>query len=91
VFEDLESELPDDDDVVIWHLPERDGLDVYRITRGSSVLGEFTGRSISSAVFQAAVEHAVPGRSVWLKDDLRFRRLDPVEPVDRRSPAADDR
>jgi hypothetical protein len=33
VSEDLESELPDDDDVVIWHLQDRDGLEVYRVTK----------------------------------------------------------
>ena len=44
--EDPESDLPDDDDVIIWHLPDRDGLDVYRVTKGRTVLGEFTGRSI---------------------------------------------
>ena len=49
--------LPDDDDVIIWQLDERDGLDVYRVTKGDTVLGEFTGRSIGSAVFQRAVEH----------------------------------
>ena len=80
--EDPESEQPDDDDVIIWHLQDRDDLDVYRVTKGSTVLGEFTGRSIGSAVFHAAVEHAEPGRAVWLKDDLRFRRLNPQEPVD---------
>jgi hypothetical protein len=81
VLEDLESELPDDDDVIIWHLQDRDDLDVYRVTKGPTVLGEFTGRSIGSAVFQVAVEHAEPGRAVWLKDELRFRRLNPTDPA----------
>lgn len=75
--EDPKSELPTGDDVIIWHLEERDDLDVYRVTRGSTMLGEFTGRSIGSTVFQAAVEHAQPGRAVWLKDDRPFRRLRP--------------
>jgi hypothetical protein len=78
VAEDPESELPDDDDVIIWHLEDRDDLDVYRVTKGSTVLGEFTGRSIGSTVFQAAVEHVQPGRAVWLKDERRFRRLNPT-------------
>jgi hypothetical protein len=82
VTEDPESELPDDDDVIIWHLEDRDDLDVYRVTKGSMVVGEFTGRSIGSAVFQAAVEHAEPGRAVWLKDERRFRRLNPTDRVD---------
>ena len=73
--EDPESELPDDGDVIIWHLPDRDDLDVYRVTKGPTVLGEFTGRSIGSTVFQAAVEHAQPDRAVWLKDERQFRRL----------------
>jgi hypothetical protein len=77
VSEASESELPADDDVIIWHLQERDDLDVYRVTKGSTVLGEFTGRSIGSAVYQAAVEHAEPGRAVWLRDELGFRRLNP--------------
>jgi hypothetical protein len=80
--EDPESELPDDDDVVIWHLQDRDDLDAYRVTKGSTVLGEFTGRSIGSTVFQAAVEHAEPGRAVWLKDERRFRRLNPKDPAE---------
>lgn len=70
---------PDDDDVIIWHLEDRDDLDVYRVTKGSTVLGEFTGRSIGSSVFRMAVEHAQPGRAVWLRDDLPFRRLNPVD------------
>jgi hypothetical protein len=83
VPEDLESELPDDNDVIIWHLQDQDEMDRYRVTKGTTVLGEFTGRSIGSAVFQAAVEHAEPGRAVWLKDERRFRRLnDPADRVD---------
>ena len=80
--EDLESELPGDDDVVIWHLLDQDDLDAYRVTKGSTVLGEFTGRSIGSAVFHAALEHAEPGRAVWLKDERRFRRLNPTGQMD---------
>ncbi len=74
---------PADDDVIIWHLEERDDLDVYRVTKGSAILGEFTGRSIGSAVFNAAVEHCEPGRPVWLKDELPFRRLNapPGDPI----------
>jgi hypothetical protein len=34
--EDPESELPDDDDVIIWHLQDRDDLDAYRVTKGSA-------------------------------------------------------
>ena len=60
------SEQPVDDDVVIWHLPDRDGLDVYRVTKGSRVIGEFTGRSVGPVVLQAAIEQAEPGRAVWL-------------------------
>jgi hypothetical protein len=82
VTEDPESELPDGNDVIIWHLEDRDDLDVYRVTKGSTVLGEFTGRSIGSAVFHAAVEHAEPGRAVWLKDDRPFRRLNPEKATD---------
>jgi hypothetical protein len=74
---DPEREIPDDDDVIIWHLGEREGLDAYRVTKGSRVIGEFTGRSIGSTVLQAAVEQAEPGRAVWLKDEYRFRRLNP--------------
>jgi hypothetical protein len=80
VPEHPDSELPDDDDVIIWHLPDRDDLDVYRVTKGSTVLGEFTGRSIGPVVFRAAVEHTDPGRSVWLKDERPFRRLNPARP-----------
>jgi hypothetical protein len=36
VSEHLDSELPDDHDVIIWHLPDRDELDVYRVTKGSN-------------------------------------------------------
>jgi hypothetical protein len=75
--DDPDSEVPADDDVIIWHLEDVDELDVYRVTKGATVVGEFTGRSVGSTVFQAAVEHAEPGRAVWLKDDLRFRRLNP--------------
>jgi len=71
--DDPESDVPDDDDVVICHLEERDGLDVYRVTKGPAILGEFTGRSISALVFQNAVDHATPGRAVWLKDERPFR------------------
>ena len=70
--------MPDDDDVIIWHLEERDGLDVYRVTKGTTVVGEFTGRSIGSSVFQTAVEHAGRGRAVWLKDERPFRRVNPT-------------
>lgn len=70
-------ELPDDDDVIIWHLEEQNDMDVYRVTKGTTILGEFTGRSIGSTVFHAAVEHVEPGRAVWLKDELGFRRLNP--------------
>ena len=73
--EDADLNRPADDDVIIWHLEDRDDLDVYRITKGSTVVGEFTGRSIGAAVFRAALDHCEPGRAVWLKDDLPFRRL----------------
>jgi hypothetical protein len=79
--EDPEIDLPDEDDVIIWQLQDRDGLDVYRVSKGSTILGEFTGRSIGSTVFQAALEHAEPGRAVWLKDERRFRRLNPKAPT----------
>jgi len=79
--EDPTSERPDEDDVVIWHLSDRDDLDLYRVTKGSRVIGEFTGRSVGSAVFQAAIAQAEPGRTVWLKDDLGFRRLAPYDPL----------
>ena len=78
--DDPENGLPDVDDVIIWHLQDRDELDVYRVTKGSTVVGEFTGRSIGSAVFHAAVEHAEPGRAVWLKDERPFRRLNRIDP-----------
>ena len=77
MVENPARELPADDDVIIWHLQERDGLDVYRVTKGASTVGEFTGRSIGSSVFRTAVEHAGPGRAVWLKDELSLRRLNP--------------
>jgi hypothetical protein len=73
-----EPDLPHDEDVVITHIQERDGLDVYRVTKGGTLIGEYTGRSISATVFRAALEHAEPGRAVWLKDDLRLRRLNPM-------------
>jgi hypothetical protein len=79
--EDPDVELPDENDVIIWQLQDRDGLDVYRVTKGSTILGEFTGRSIGSTVFQAALDHAEPGRAVWLKDERRFRRLNPKAPI----------
>ena len=73
--DDYTNDLPDATDVVIWYLEERDGLDVYRVTKGTVTVGEFTGRSIGSAVFQAAFDHADSGRAVWLKDERGFRRL----------------
>jgi hypothetical protein len=77
--DDARSELPNvNHDVIIWHLPDRDDLDVYRVTKGSMDLGTFTGRSVGSIVFQAAVGHADPGRAVWLKDERGFRRLNPA-------------
>jgi hypothetical protein len=79
--EDPAVEQPDDDDVVIWHLPERDELDVYRVTKGSKIIGEFTGRSVGSSVFRAAMEQAEPGRAVWLKDERGFRRLSLYAPL----------
>lgn len=75
-----DTHTPDEHDVIIWQLEERDGLDVYRVTKGSTVIGEFTGRSIGSSVFQAALEHVERGRAVWLKDDRPFRRLNPQVP-----------
>ena len=75
--DDLQGESPTDADVIIWHLEDRDGLDTYRVTKGPTMIGEFTGRSIAATVFQTAVEHAQPGRLVWLKDNLGFRRLKP--------------
>jgi len=79
-MEDSPSDQPDDADVVIWHLPDRDDLDVYRVTKGSTVIGEFTGRSVGARVFHAAVEQLEPGRVVWLKDELGLRRLSPYDP-----------
>ena len=72
------DDLPDESDVIIWYVDERDGFDVYRVTNGSVVIGEYTGRSIGSVVFRAALEHTRPGRSVWLKDERQFRRLTPA-------------
>lgn len=40
------------------------GLDVYRVTKGSLVIGEYAGRRIGSRVFRAALKHTDPGRSV---------------------------
>jgi len=77
VSDDSRSDVPAATDVVIWYVEERDGLDVYRVTKGTVTVGEFTGRSIGSSVFQAAFEHADPGAAVWLKDELGFRRLTP--------------
>jgi hypothetical protein len=80
-----EKEVAGEDDVIIWQLEERDGLDVYRVTKGTSIIGEFTGRSIGSLVFQKANEHAEPGRAVWLKDQLSWRRLKPPDPSEHAS------
>ena len=76
--EAAQDDLPDENDVIIWYVEEREGLDVYRVTKGTVVMGEYTGRSIGSAVYRAAVEHTDLGRSVWLKDERQFRRLNPV-------------
>jgi hypothetical protein len=76
------SDEPNTNDVVIWYLEERDGLDVYRVTKGPVTVGEFTGRSIGSSVFQAAFEHADNGLAVWLKDERGFRRLNPGDQLD---------
>jgi hypothetical protein len=70
-----ENDLPDENDVIIWYVEERDGFDVYRVTKGAAVIGEYTGRSMGSSVFRAALEHTDPGRPVWLKDERPFRRL----------------
>ena len=78
---DPANEQPDDHDVVIWHLPDRDQLDVYCVTKGSKVLGEFTGRSIGSDVFRAAIEQTERGRFVWLRDEHGFRRIYPRDPL----------
>ena len=75
VGEAAANTLPDDNDVVIWYVEERDGLDVYRVTKGTSVIGEYTGRSTGASVFRVAVQHTDPGRCVWLKDEQGFRRL----------------
>jgi hypothetical protein len=76
--QDTGTDLAEDNDIVIGY-EERDGFDVYRITKGTTVIGEFTGPSIGSTVFQVAVEHTEPGRSVWLKDELGLRRLFPTD------------
>ena len=83
------SEQPDDKDVVIWQLPERENVDVYRVTKGARVIGEFTGRSVSSAVYRAALEEAEPGRAIWLKTDDGIRRLKPYDPLMERIPGLD--
>lgn len=75
---DPQSEGPDDNDVIIWHVDDRD-VDVYRVTKGAAILGEFTGRSIGSTVFHEAFEHTASGRVVRLKDELGVRRLNPPE------------
>ena len=80
--DDSTNDLPGANDVVIWYLEERDGLDVYRVTKGTVTLGEFTGRSVGSSVFQAAFEHADTGLAVWLKDERGFRRLNPGDRSD---------
>jgi len=54
-----------------------------RVTKGAKIIGEFTGRSVGSAVYRAAIEQAEPGRAVWLKTDFGFRR---VKHRERRSP-----
>jgi len=76
--DDPPGERPDHNDVIIWHVEDRD-VDVYRIIKGATVLGEFTGRSIGSAVFHEAVMRTEPGRAVWLKDERSVRRLHPPE------------
>lgn len=78
---DGSASQPDADDVVIWHLPDLDDLDVYRVTKGARVIGEFTGRSIGARVFRAAVEQTESGRTVWLNDEEGMRRLTPYDPV----------
>jgi hypothetical protein len=85
VTEGAGDDRPDDNDVIIWYVEERNGLDVYRVTKGELFIGQFTGRSIGSSVFRTAVEHASAGRSVWLKDERQFRRLNPADhnPADR--------
>ena len=81
--EDSTNDSPTANDVVIWYLEERDGLDVYRVTKAAVTVGEFTGRSIGSSVFQAAFEHADTGLAVWLKDERGFRRLNPGDQSDK--------
>jgi hypothetical protein len=76
-----QPEFPDDDDVIICHLGERDDMDVYRVIKGTTILGEFTGRSIGSSVLHAAIEHVEPGRAVWPRDELSVRRLNPTGPL----------
>jgi hypothetical protein len=78
MIRDAQPDRPDEDDIIIWHV-EDSVTDVYRITKGAAVLGEFTGRSIGSTVFHEAAKHVEPGRAVWLKDDLSVRRLNPPE------------
>jgi hypothetical protein len=68
-------------DVVIWPVQDHE-VDVYRLVRGTTVIGEFTGRSIGSRVFSEAVKHSGPGRAVWLKDELSVRRLNEPERTD---------
>ena len=74
------SDRPDASDIVICQLDERDGLDVYRLVRGDTVLGEFTGRGIGAVVLRAAAGHTRPGRSIWLRDELGVRRLNDPTP-----------
>jgi hypothetical protein len=78
VPEAAEDDLPDENDVIIWYVEERDGFDVYRVTKGTVVVGQYTGQSTGSSVFRAVVKHTDPGRSVWLKDERGFRRLNPA-------------
>jgi len=53
------SDGPDDADVLIWNVQDHD-VDVYRVLRGTTVRGEFSGRSIGSTVFGEAVKHSEP-------------------------------
>ena len=75
--DNAKTDVPDDNDVVITYMDERDGLDVYRVTKGPTVIGEFIGLGIGSSVLHIAVEHAEPGRSVWVKDEDGVRRVNP--------------